>query len=206
MANVGACWARAGTRLMQHSRGGESEWTATVRGGAVSGRTENGGVVLSPVTGEHQARADGWRRTDEGAFKRKGAGAKAATAAAAAATATGGGNGGTRRAGRDGGKTSGVARDGERERRGETPASVEGSLASEAGVARTRRREGKRKDRERGGGVGGRELENERATLLRESRKVASPAAYAVRSFSSSSFSFYFFPVGVTGGLRSSAS
>lgn len=90
MANVGACWARAGTRLMQHSRGGKSEWTATVRGGAVSGRTENGGVVLSPVTGEHQARADGWRRTDEGAFKRKGAGAKAATAAAAAATATGG--------------------------------------------------------------------------------------------------------------------
>lgn len=69
------------------------------------------------------------------------------------------------------------------ERRCETPASVEGSLASEAGVARTRRREGKRKDRERGGGVGGRELENERATLLRESRKVASPAAYAVRSF-----------------------
>lgn len=191
MANVGACWARAGTRLMQHSRGGKSEWTATVRGGAVSGRTENGGVVLSPVTGEHQARADGWRRTDEGAFKRKGAGAKAATAAA---TATGG-NGGTRRAGRDGGKTSGVARDGERDRRGETPASVEGSLASEAGVARTRRREGKRKDRERGGGeVGGRELENERATLLRESRKVASPAAYAVRSFLFFLFLLFFSP------------
>lgn len=69
------------------------------------------------------------------------------------------------------------------ERRGETPASVEGSLASEAGVVRTRRREGKRKDRERGGWEGRRELENERATLLRESRKVASPAAYAVRSF-----------------------
>lgn len=118
MANVGACWARAGTRLMQHSRGGKSEWTATVRGGAVSGRTENGGVVLSPVTGEHQARADGWRRTDEGAFKRKGAGAKAATAAAATAT---GGNGGTRRAGRDGGKTSGVARDGERREEARLP-------------------------------------------------------------------------------------
>lgn len=41
-------------------------------GGAVSGRTENGGVVLSPDTGEHQARADRQRRTDEGAFKRKG--------------------------------------------------------------------------------------------------------------------------------------
>lgn len=163
MANVGACWARAGTRLMQHSRGGESEWTATVRGGAVSGRTENGGVVLSPVTGEHQARADGWRRTDEGAFKRKGAGAKAATAAAAAAaTATGGKRRNAaswERRRKD--EWSGEGR-GE-ERRGETPASVEGSLASEAGVARTRRREGKRKDRERGGGgAGGGKLENAR--------------------------------------------
>lgn len=43
--------------------------------------TENGRVVLSPVTREHQTRADGRRRTDAGAFKRKGAGAKSAKAA-----------------------------------------------------------------------------------------------------------------------------
>lgn len=137
-----------------------------MRGGAVSGRTENGGVVLSPVTGEHQARADGWRRTDEGAFKRKGAGAKAATAAA---TATGGERRNAaswERRRKD--EWSGEGR-GE-ERRGETPASVEGSLASEAGVARTRWREGKRKDRERGG-WGGREGAGERTrdTTPRES-------------------------------------
>lgn len=39
---------------------------------------------LSGHTEEHQARADRRRRTDEGAFKRKGAGAKATAAAAAA--------------------------------------------------------------------------------------------------------------------------
>lgn len=39
---------------------------------------------LSGRTEEHQARADRRRRTDEGAFKRKGAGAKATVAAAAA--------------------------------------------------------------------------------------------------------------------------
>lgn len=102
-----------GHTLNAHSRGGKSEWTATVRGGAVSGRTENGGVVLSPVTGEHQARADGWRRTDEGAFKRKGAGAKAATAAAAA-TATGGERRNAASWERRRKDESGVARDGER--------------------------------------------------------------------------------------------
>lgn len=51
MANVGACWTRAGT-LNATLKGVASERTATVRGdGAVSGRTENG-VVLSPVTQE----------------------------------------------------------------------------------------------------------------------------------------------------------
>lgn len=39
---------------------------------------------LSGHTEEHEARADRRRRTDEGAFKRKGAGAKATVAAAAA--------------------------------------------------------------------------------------------------------------------------
>lgn len=85
MANVGACWARAGTLNANTQRGKASERTATVRGdGAVSGR-RTAELFSLRSRGEHQARADGRRRTDEGAFKRKGAGAKAATATVAAA-------------------------------------------------------------------------------------------------------------------------
>lgn len=53
LARVG----RARARLI-HTQGETSEWTATVRGGgAVSGRTENGGIVLSPVTRKSTKRA-----------------------------------------------------------------------------------------------------------------------------------------------------
>lgn len=48
MANVGACWARAGTLNATLKREAASERAATLRGGgAVSGRTENVEVVLS---------------------------------------------------------------------------------------------------------------------------------------------------------------
>jgi len=88
LARVG----RARARLMQHSKGrrrvsGPQRYAAaaaavtTAAAAQCRDGTENGGVVLSPVTREHQARADGRRRTDAGAFKRKGAEAKSAKAA-----------------------------------------------------------------------------------------------------------------------------
>lgn len=91
---------------------------------------------------------------------------------------------------------------GRREGRGKIPASVEGSRESEAGVARAWREESEREQKRRGGSR--RANARGRATLLRESRKVASPAAYTSRSFLPSlSFSFLFlrfFPSDATGG------
>lgn len=126
MANVGACWARAGTlgaTLKGAPTSGAAAAAAATTAAAAArcrdGRTENG-VVLSPVTGEHQARAD--RRRDvltKERFKRKGAGAS-----------EGGGSGAEE--GRDGGGRTG----GGKGERGETPARVEGSRERGGGGAR----------------------------------------------------------------------
>lgn len=140
MANVGACWARAGTLKVQHSRGGKR----ANRDGARRRRgvgTENGEAVLSLVTRENTMRA----RTGGDVLTKERLKEKEPRQRAAA---TRGGGAVTRRVGEKRGKTAGA---GGGEKGGEERLPLAWRDRGKAGVARARR-EGEGEGRERKGG------------------------------------------------------